>query len=54
MGENKLKKKIIKKFETELAEALVQYDYYRVKCTTLDQLIRSLKKDIGEKINDEA
>lgn len=53
MDENKLKKKVIKAFETELAEALVQYDFYRVKCSTLDQLIKSLKEDIGEETEDE-
>lgn len=52
MGENKLKKKIIKKFEGELEEALVQYDFWRVKCSTLDKLIKDLKEDIGEEIDD--
>lgn len=51
MGENKLEKKIIKKFEGELEEALVQYDFWRVKCSMLDNLIKSLKKDIGEEVD---
>ena len=42
------------KLETELAEALVQYDFYRVKCSTLDTLIKKLKKDIGEETEDES
>lgn len=48
MDENKLKKKIIKKFEGELEEALVQYDFWRVKCSTLDGLIKHLKGEDDE------
>lgn len=52
MDEDKLKKKIIKKYEGDLEEALVQYEYWRVKCSTLDKLVKRLKTDIGEEIDD--
>jgi hypothetical protein len=48
MGENKLKKKIIKKFEGELEEALLQYEFWRVKCSTLGKLIEDLKGEADE------
>jgi hypothetical protein len=51
MGENKLKQKIIKKFEGELEEALLQYEFWRVKCSTLGKVIEDLKGEIGEKID---
>ena len=48
MSESKLKKKIIKKFEAELEESLEQYEFLRVKCSTLDKLIKSLKDEVDE------
>jgi len=47
MSTDELKTKLIKKFEKELEDVLVQYEFWRVKSSTLDKLIESLKKDIG-------
>lgn len=48
MSEDKIKQKILKKFEKELEGALEEYEFLRVKCSALDKLVTSLKSEIEE------